>query len=432
MIVPRHYEDPHILHENTLPNRAYFIPCSERNDRLVHDRASSDRMILLSGTWQFRYYDSVRRVREAFYEPDFDASEYGTIPVLGAYNTMGYIVSHVVTYADTVAGSVTDTAWIYALDPASILHVVHAEDLTVKVKKAVTDTVPVPPLGAEPHAGDHCVRTMTAHADGLPVWEIAPCAEHGALLADTYARIEAAGDDPQALYAAAGESVNLWYGAIDALYAEWVEKDPASESVILADREAFYADAAALMQAVTLTRPVTDRTAIGTMIELMADKCATLCYEIHAAPGARLDTVRAGLGAIPWDPADECGVRYAYDGSVFTQTAHACGEHAQIAALTAKLLLAAGGGEREALLHRIGLVWKAELDARLGALSDGAPVSLAETVRGVTASFARMLEAREAALTALWPDDPAAVKEVLAQQVMLRVLRLCALEKELG
>ena len=90
MIVPRHYEDPHILHENTLPNRAYFIPCSERNDRLVHDRASSDRMILLSGTWQFRYYDSVRRVREAFYEPDFDASEYGTIPVPGNWQCFGF------------------------------------------------------------------------------------------------------------------------------------------------------------------------------------------------------------------------------------------------------------------------------------------------------------------------------------------------------
>ncbi|MBQ7185015.1 MAG: DUF4981 domain-containing protein [Clostridia bacterium] len=90
MIVPRHYEDPHVLHENTLPNRAYFIPCSQRNDRLVHDRASSDRMILLSGTWQFRYYDSVRRVREAFYEPDFDASEYGTIPVPGNWQCFGF------------------------------------------------------------------------------------------------------------------------------------------------------------------------------------------------------------------------------------------------------------------------------------------------------------------------------------------------------
>ena len=29
MIIPRHYENPEILHENTMPNRAYCIPASE-------------------------------------------------------------------------------------------------------------------------------------------------------------------------------------------------------------------------------------------------------------------------------------------------------------------------------------------------------------------------------------------------------------------
>ena len=357
---------------------------------------------------------------------------HGTIPVIGAYNTMGYIVSHTVTPADTAAGSVTDTAWIYAVDPANVMHVIHAKDLTVKVKKDVSDTVPVPPIAAEPHAGDHCVRSMAAHAEGLPVWEIAPCAEHGALLEDTYARIEAAGGDAEALTAALAESANLWYNAIDALYAEWIGTDPASEDVILADREAFYTDAVALMQAMTLARPVTDRTVIEALVELMADKCATLCYEIHTAPGARLDTARAGLSELARDPEELCGVRYAYDGSVFTQTAHACEEHAGIAALAMKLLLSAGEEEREAVLGRIGLVWKAELDARCCALLEGAPASLTEAVRGVMRSFARLLEARGAALNALYPDDPAAVRELLSQQIMLRALRLCALERELG
>ena len=90
MIVPRHYEDPHILHENTLPNRAYYIPCSGRNDSLVHDRASSDRMQLLSGIWQFMYYDSIHQVKDAFYEPGYDASEYGTIPVPGNWQCFGF------------------------------------------------------------------------------------------------------------------------------------------------------------------------------------------------------------------------------------------------------------------------------------------------------------------------------------------------------
>ncbi len=35
MIVPRHYEDLSVLHENTMPARAYYIPASVRMDTLV-------------------------------------------------------------------------------------------------------------------------------------------------------------------------------------------------------------------------------------------------------------------------------------------------------------------------------------------------------------------------------------------------------------
>ena len=47
MIVPRYYEDLSVLHENTMPARAYFIPASKRMDNLVEHREESDRMQLL-------------------------------------------------------------------------------------------------------------------------------------------------------------------------------------------------------------------------------------------------------------------------------------------------------------------------------------------------------------------------------------------------
>ena len=50
MIVPRYYEDLSVLHENTMPARAYFIPASKRMDNLVGHREESDRMQLLNGT----------------------------------------------------------------------------------------------------------------------------------------------------------------------------------------------------------------------------------------------------------------------------------------------------------------------------------------------------------------------------------------------
>ena len=35
MIVPRYYENLSVLHENTMPARAYYIPASKRMDNLV-------------------------------------------------------------------------------------------------------------------------------------------------------------------------------------------------------------------------------------------------------------------------------------------------------------------------------------------------------------------------------------------------------------
>ena len=59
MIVPKHYEDLHMLHENTMPARSYYIPASRQMDTLVEKREDSDRIQILSGEWKFRYYDSI-------------------------------------------------------------------------------------------------------------------------------------------------------------------------------------------------------------------------------------------------------------------------------------------------------------------------------------------------------------------------------------
>ena len=64
MIVPKHYENLNVLHENTMPNRAYYIPAAERMDQLVEDRTASNRMQLLNGQWKFRYYNSIYDLKE--------------------------------------------------------------------------------------------------------------------------------------------------------------------------------------------------------------------------------------------------------------------------------------------------------------------------------------------------------------------------------
>lgn len=90
MIVPRHYEDVSMLHENTMPARAYYVPASVRMDTLVERREDSDRLKLLNGEWNFRYYESIYDLEDLFYEKDYDVSSYDRIPVPGVWQTAGY------------------------------------------------------------------------------------------------------------------------------------------------------------------------------------------------------------------------------------------------------------------------------------------------------------------------------------------------------
>ena len=90
MIVPRYYEDLSVLHENTMPARAYFIPASKRMDNLVEHREESDRMQLLNGTWKFQYFNSIYDVQEPFFEKDYDTENFDKIQVPSVWQMAGY------------------------------------------------------------------------------------------------------------------------------------------------------------------------------------------------------------------------------------------------------------------------------------------------------------------------------------------------------
>ena len=90
MIVPRFYEDLNVLHDKTMPARAYYIPASVRMDDLVEHRESSDRFQMLSGEWKFQYYNSIYDVKESFYEKGYDVSEFDHVTVPGVWQMDGY------------------------------------------------------------------------------------------------------------------------------------------------------------------------------------------------------------------------------------------------------------------------------------------------------------------------------------------------------
>lgn len=90
MIVPRHYEDLKILHEGTMPARAYYIPASKRMDCLVEHREESDRIQFLNGSWKFQYFPSIYDVEEPFFEQGFDTSGFDELAVPGVWQMAGY------------------------------------------------------------------------------------------------------------------------------------------------------------------------------------------------------------------------------------------------------------------------------------------------------------------------------------------------------
>ena len=90
MIVPRYYENLSVLHENTMPARAYYIPASRRMDNLVEHREESDRMQLLNGTWKFQYFTSIYNIKDSFFEKNYDTENFDEIQVPSVWQMAGY------------------------------------------------------------------------------------------------------------------------------------------------------------------------------------------------------------------------------------------------------------------------------------------------------------------------------------------------------
>ncbi len=94
MLFPAYYENTEILHIGTEEPRAYYIPFSDAaaaRAAIANDpRAASDRFELLSGTWEFAYYPSVRDIEEPFWGEGADRSGFAPLPVPSVWQRHGY------------------------------------------------------------------------------------------------------------------------------------------------------------------------------------------------------------------------------------------------------------------------------------------------------------------------------------------------------
>ncbi len=90
MIIPKHYENLDVLHENTMPYRSYYIPASKFIKDPMEQREKSDRIQMLNGIWRFKYYKSIYDLQEQFYELDYPLHSFGSIEVPSVWQCQGY------------------------------------------------------------------------------------------------------------------------------------------------------------------------------------------------------------------------------------------------------------------------------------------------------------------------------------------------------
>ena len=82
------FEDLAHPHAGVEPDRAYYIPFAPGQDPDA-PRESSERFILLNGTWRMKLYDRISAVPEEFCQPGFDDGGFSPMPVPSCWQTQG-------------------------------------------------------------------------------------------------------------------------------------------------------------------------------------------------------------------------------------------------------------------------------------------------------------------------------------------------------
>ena len=85
------YRDFKVIEDNKLAGRAYFIPYSKKEKLcavdLKHERTDSDLVEVLSGEWDFKYYNDISLIPEVF---DASGVEFDKIHVPSTWQRTGY------------------------------------------------------------------------------------------------------------------------------------------------------------------------------------------------------------------------------------------------------------------------------------------------------------------------------------------------------
>ena len=336
-------------------------------------------------------------------------------------------LNYTVTAEDAQRGDITNTA-IGQYVMHGYVNTFYSNEVTVQTNyfknviftPDVTEDPGTIDPGKLPLGESSCVRTITGKDNASASYETTFCADHVATQSSVMLMTQAA-TTPEAQVQAATYAATLWRTEAEKLYQQLLDAaDNQGKITVMTEYIRFAA--MATNYEIVLKNIYPDQPALVAQLiaKLWEDKCVTLCYEIHTAADARTDSLLSVTATTGAAAHCACTVTAETAGTkAYTQSF--CAAHAFPFSMIDMLLQGQDTADSWATVRQI---WMVELNGTYNkvntVLAGNSDLALAE----FNATM-QWLEAREAYLNALYPDNPELMAQIMVKHIMDRVNDLC-------
>ncbi|MBR0081856.1 MAG: hypothetical protein IJP98_03840 [Clostridia bacterium] len=355
--------------------------------------------------------------------------EIGAFENLMPGNSRTYTYKYTVTKDDVDVGNVVNYAYSYwTIDDDEAQNYYESESNEVWSKCG--DTIPglIPPVRWQLSEGeDYCVRTLLLEGEMAASYSLHLCSTHDALADELNALIEEAENTNEAAILAAWKIARVkWAEELEKMYeAAYAAANYEARTAVLREKNAFYAYVDAYeklrkgdeIEAWMLEREIA---------ELLMNRCADLCYDLHKAGEPRPDSVFAEHETLN-ETMDypkcvnvviEIGESDANYGEIL------CTDHRDvIPAQNALLEAAESPSARVVAWKRTQKLWQVELDQMVNAAYKNADADTKKLIAAERIALDKLVEARQAYLECLYAEEVAA--ELIAHLFKAEVLFEC-------
>ena len=261
---------------------------------------------------------------------------------------------------------------------------------------------------------DGCQYRIATWNGEAAEYELYYCTAHATTKQNADAAIAAASD------AQAWESVaGMWASEVNSMYNLVMQSsDGAAKVTVITDHMQFVAHAGAYKAQLTAQYADQPAYVAQMMAEMYKAKALEMCFEAHNASKERSDSILYATRLPDTDAtAAVCSREAAATETGEKITLHACEEHALVLEMTYARL---DSDKSEAAWLDIRTMWEIELSGAYNDLyAKGGAGWLADY-----ATFDAWLEAHEAYLNLLYPEQPEVVAEIIVREIIERVFYL--------